>query len=347
MRMEKGNNRNRNEAVNRLKAACVIAVFLIHCRFPGTIGLTVRGLASFSIPAFFMISGYYSHGAESWKIRKRCFRTFHLIVGANLFYLVWDILFLAVQGESIREWLAETFQLKKFLVFLVLNESPLRGHLWFLGALLYCYLFLLVLIRQQRRKWWREGILYAVVLVLFTGNLVFGEALTAAGHNIQIPYVRNWLFCGIPSFLTGYLICGYKEKKEKSPLPLSHIRVLLFVSAAAGILEVSLIQGSELYCNSILVAGSGFLLAVYGSCGRQSRMVRFIDNNAMLLYVLQIAVIKSIQRAEQVNGLTGNKLIGWLTPIAAIFCTGLCAAVLTKGVEFWKKRITNENSDGQ
>ncbi len=91
-----------------------------------------------------------------------------------------------------------------YLVFLVLNESPLRGHLWFLGALLYCYLFLLAL----------------------------GEALTAAGHNIQIPYVRNWLFCGIPSFLTGYLICGYKERKEKSPLSLSHIRILLFVSAA-------------------------------------------------------------------------------------------------------------------
>ncbi len=54
----------RNKAVNFIKAVSVIAIFLIHCRFSGTAGDVIRGLASFGVPVFFMISGWFSYDAD-------------------------------------------------------------------------------------------------------------------------------------------------------------------------------------------------------------------------------------------------------------------------------------------
>lgn len=324
--MEPNSQQTRNRAVNLIKAVSVIAIFLIHCRFPGTAGKVIRGLASFGVPVFFMISGCYSYGASRDKIKKRSLHVLRLIFYANLFYLLWDIAFLAVQGKNAGAWLRECFTVKRLLVFLLFNETPLRGHLWFLGALLYSYICMWAVIRLKEKRWWRDGFLYAVTALPLAGNLALGEALTAMGHNIQIPYVRNWLFSGIPCFFIGYLIRRRKEEGRGPSVSVSLLRVLLPVSVLAGIAEVSFIPASELYVSTIVIAVVGFLLAVNGSYDKAGRFLTFIDRNSGTIYILQVAVIKSIQLAEARLGIEQISAVRWLTPAAAFAATCLVSA---------------------
>ena len=38
--------------------ACVFVVFM-HCEFPGIMGIVVQAVSRFSVPLFFMVSGYF------------------------------------------------------------------------------------------------------------------------------------------------------------------------------------------------------------------------------------------------------------------------------------------------
>lgn len=325
--MESNSQQTRNKAVNLIKAVSVIAIFLIHCRFPGTAGKNIRGLASFGVPVFFMISGWFSYGVSKDKIKKRSLHVLRLIIYANLFYLLWDMAFLAIQGENVGAWIAEYFTVKQLLVFLFFNETPLRGHLWFLGALLYSYICMLAFLWLREKKWWRDGFLYAGAALLLAGNLVLGEALTVMGHNIQIPYVRNWLFSGIPCFFIGYLIRRKKEEGRGPSVSVSLLRILLPVSVLTGIAEVSFIPDSELYVSTIIIAVIGFFLAVNSSYDKSGRFFTFIDRNSGAIYILQVAVIKSIQLAEVRLGIQQMPAVQWLTPVAAFAATCLVSAV--------------------
>lgn len=56
------NMRKRNKYIDAAKALACIFVVLIHCMFPGKIGLVFRALARFAVPLFFAVSGYFLGG---------------------------------------------------------------------------------------------------------------------------------------------------------------------------------------------------------------------------------------------------------------------------------------------
>lgn len=330
----------RNQAVNQLKMLSVTAIFLIHCRFPGRTGEIIRGVASFGVPVFFMIAGFYSYRISRAKIRKRAGHLFRLIAGANLFYLVWDWAYLYLTGENVAVWTAENLSWKKLLIFLLFNETPLRGHLWFLGALWYCYLLLLSFVdglpgrnRQVKEQEWYSRIGKTITVLLLLGNLVLGEALTALGHNLQIPYVRNWLFCGLPCFLAGYLIRERQENQTAWKMTRKRLTLLIAASAALGAVETYLIPDSELYLGTLLLALFSFMYAVRGNgkeAGSAPWYLEFVDRNASLIYILQVAVIKTLQLILQRTGQGDNKAAAWIMPFAALALTCLTAELVTK-----------------
>ena len=53
----------RNRNLDVLKFVASIFVIFIHISFPGNFGVFVGALARFAVPAFFMVSGYFSYKA--------------------------------------------------------------------------------------------------------------------------------------------------------------------------------------------------------------------------------------------------------------------------------------------
>lgn len=326
----------RSNEVNLLKLAAVIMVILIHDRLPGRVGTVIRGTAAMAVPVFYMISGYFSCGSDRKTVQRRAARTCFLLVLANLIYFLWDISVAFLSGNSVGGWLRDACSVKKILVFLLLNESSLRGHLWFLGALLYAYLFLFLMMRAREGHRWEKKdkdttrwILILSVLLLFI-NVTGGELLTQCGKDIQIPYIRNWLFCGLPFFGIGYWI-HLKEAWIRQKADRKKAVIFFLVSIALNIAEVSYMRQSELYFTTILVSVTAFVLALFYQGSVRSRILilagKAADRYGLWIYVLQIIVIKNIKWFYAAYGLEDTAILQWLRPALSFFATLFISAI--------------------
>ena len=68
----------RNYSLDLLKFISSFMIVCIHFKFFGTAGEFITVVSRFAVPVFFMISGYYSYGAEEKKIRSKIFNILKL-----------------------------------------------------------------------------------------------------------------------------------------------------------------------------------------------------------------------------------------------------------------------------
>ena len=191
----------RSKNIDILKTICSFLIVCIHIPFPGTAGQYFIALSRIAVPIFFMITGYFysdivRRGEEVRQIRKILF----LVIQANLLYLIWRC-FYAVMSQNIVLF-TSTFSAKNLFKFLFLNESPLSGHLWYLGAILYVLIIIYIVNKLKLEKY-----LYRLIPVLLLGDLLLGKYSLVLWDR-EFPYilVRNFLFVGIPYFCIGRLI---------------------------------------------------------------------------------------------------------------------------------------------
>lgn len=127
---------------------------------------------------------------------------------SNLIYLVWNVVLTLIKNKSVLEYFLETFPLKSILKFILLNDSPFSGRLWYFGAILYTLIIVYFFNRFKKMK-----ILYCMTPVLLLGDLILGKySLLLLGREFPYIFVRNFLFVGIPYFCIGILISVYLPK---------------------------------------------------------------------------------------------------------------------------------------
>ena len=61
----------KNNLLNIEKALAAYGVIIIHTGFPKTFGIVVDCLVRFSVPLFFMISGYYCYSKERKELQNK------------------------------------------------------------------------------------------------------------------------------------------------------------------------------------------------------------------------------------------------------------------------------------
>jgi len=251
---------HRNHGIDLLKAISAFMVICIHVQFPGIVGTIITPLTRIAVPLFFMITGYYySFTKENNRVNKQIHKIIQLFVGANLLYLLWSLIKACISNNSVTVEISKMFSVKSILKFILLNESPFGGHLWYLGAILYVLLIILLF----EKKWNREK-LYPIVPVLLVADLVFGKySLLLFGKTIPYIFVRNFLCVGLPYFLIGDWL--YTRKITIRP---SKARVLMFVFALTTLVErillgvLSLNAERDHYISTTFFAVFTFLLAL-------------------------------------------------------------------------------------
>ena len=153
-----------------------------------------------------------------------------MVVGANSIFFIWNIALGILRRDSIVTYVRKIFTGKSILKFLVLNESPLAGHLWYLGAILYVLVIVLLVDRFNCKK-----VLYYLTPVLLIADLVFGKYSLLIFHR-EFPYilVRNFLCVGIPYFCIGNLI---REKRCSEKWNRKILQVLIVVFMITSLAE--------------------------------------------------------------------------------------------------------------
>lgn len=249
------NTRPRNRGIDLLKYVCAFLVVCIHMAYPGKVWL--EPLSRFAVPIFFMITGFFyadtcRRGKEDAQIRK----ILKLTLLANGLFLVWSALWSAVSSEGS---FTSLFSAKVWLDFLLLNDSPFSGHLWYLGALLY----VLVLIRLFEKKWDRR-MLYPLIPLLLAANLLLGTyARSLFGVELPRVYSRNFLLAGLPFFLLGDLLRSH-SKAYSVPLLLAWIALSALGTSLENflLLQTDLLVNKDLFLSTPALAVALFLLVI-------------------------------------------------------------------------------------
>ena len=192
-----------NHSLNALKVFAILAVIIMHCiqinqmskSFPITVGLM-----KFAVPIFFLISGFYSFYDDiqiaNNKYKTRIIRLLKLIIFANLFY------FIVTPDLHNLMSLNSIFNIKAILACLIVNLPLISGHLWFLDALLYCYILVFILSKLKINL----NKFYFMIPLLLVTNIILGEISNGLGIQIMYYWYRNFIFTGLPFFMIGYLI---------------------------------------------------------------------------------------------------------------------------------------------
>ena len=228
-KMGKVVNMKRNTGLDFLKFICSFLIICIHAPYPKTTGVIMTSLSRIAVPVFFMITGYfYGMVKESGGKIRQIKKIAKLLVGANALYFFYGWFKNIINGKEIMGFLSSLFNLKSMFKFVVLNESPISFHLWYLCAIVY----VLIIVYFFEKKWKREK-LYPFIPVLLLTDLVLGK-YSRLILGIELPFilVRNFLCVGLPYFLIGDILSMNKTKIKSLSLCL-----LIFAFILINILE--------------------------------------------------------------------------------------------------------------
>lgn len=190
----------RNNSIDNLKAICTFLIVCIHVPFPGEIGAYFITLTRIAVPIFFMITGFFYLDIIFYhKEVKQIKKILKLLIEANVFFLIWNILCKVLGGKN-------------------------------MGAVFYVLLIVFFLDKLKRRK-----ILYSLIPFLLIIDLVFGKYSLIIFHH-EFPYilVRNFLCVGIPYFCIGNII---RERKYAEKCNKRILQIMIIVFAISSFLE--------------------------------------------------------------------------------------------------------------
>jgi len=204
-----------NRLLNVLKGiACLLVVF-IHVPFPGVFGRNIAKIGDVAVQFFFLISGWYAYCGNKErfenKILSKINHIWNLCYKAVGFYLILTVL-IHIYQRTIFSWILSLCDLKYWFKIIAMNnfsfldlggETWLVEVLWFLPALLYCYLILILLVKLKLDKY-----AWIAIPILFLGRFLVIEFMP----NINWHYYNNFLLTGMPYVLMGYCLSCNKER---------------------------------------------------------------------------------------------------------------------------------------
>lgn len=145
--------RSRNICFDMLKGLACIAVVFMHCEFPGTIGIAVQCVTRWSVPLFFAVSGYFFRKNEPEECIRKAKHVLNIILWALSFYVIFTTIEHILIGDLMNYIRSEVTVVNILALLLFNGQVYVAGHLWFLFALLYVYLFYALMIKRGLTKY--------------------------------------------------------------------------------------------------------------------------------------------------------------------------------------------------
>ena len=335
--------------IDSIKGICCLAVILIHYNFPGAPGIYVKTACRFAVPYFFFVSGFFIVSEtrkciDAKAILGKIRHILLLTIGAGLFYGIFFVVWnhLMTSNFNIKEYLSQNISVATIIKLLVTNDPIEYSHLWFLLALLYCYIIILFFHGKHVSKWL---IIPAVGLMLgFTFisqlNFLWGgrSSLLIKGSDQRIYLYNLFVFRALSFILLGMglrqteILIRTKLKESKLGIYL----LCIVLGTGLAFVERTLFNESQFYLGTYIVFMALCLLSiVHPSSG--NRVLEFIGKNlSMYIYIIHIAVGKSYDLIAAKFHLFGNPIYYYTRAAITIMFSLLFAYIIYIVVDFFK-----------
>lgn len=270
-----------------------------------------------------------------------------LFFEANLIYFVWNAGISIVKGQFIA-YLSTTFTVSNIARFLLLNETHLAYHLWYLGALLYVLLIMVVVGRVERitKRNLRKTLYYITPFLLF-GDLILGKySLLFFHREFSVAFVRNWLFVGIPYFTIGMWLKDNSEK-WRSVKKRSVITIMIVALVTSWIERLILITNDlnasrDHYLSTTILAVSVFVFFAEYVGKNDNKIAAIGRNDSTWVYILHVIMITVLGFGFRFAGLSTAFM--YLSPIIVFFWT----LAMIEFIRFlWNTCFKNQSKRGR
>ena len=320
-------NTHRNNSLDTLRGISCILVILIHYPFPGMWGAVIKSIGRTAIPFFFMLSGYYTnkHDINSTRkeIIKRIKKTTVICAGASIFSLLMEYIFF-FRGQSACAFIEDYFDIGNIWRLIIWNDTGNINHLWFLFALLYCYLILLCfLFFRPSANDYRS--IDTIAFLLWVVLIFFAEVLPVFGNSVSVFYYRNGLITGFPFFWFGFRL---KTKPLKYNL---NFRFVFFTGIGIVVAERLLIGNIQNSLGITMLSAATFIKAVnYPDWAACSALASLGREYSLLIYILHWYIIyveyKIINELQFLN----SHWYSIISPILVIMYSVMAAIAVKK-----------------
>jgi hypothetical protein len=314
-----GADKHYNLCLDFIKGLASLCVVFMHCEFPGVAGTIAQAVSRFSVPFFFMVSGYfcfYPEGYDRVIIRRKTTHILNIILWSTMFYVLFAF-------ALNREYVITRY---KMLAFGVFNQPfIIVGHLWFLFALLYDYFAFGLVSKGDKIK-----LFYYISAVLFVLYVSLAQGAHLCGIKIPNMYYRNWLIEGLPFFFAGHWIHANQDKIKVSD---NMLILIILVSTLLCLVERK-IMGRDFGVN-IMTFPQVFALFIYAvkNPDRHRGVIQEIGKRySMWVYILHPFVFRSMDKFYHHWAVDTVALVQWFRPIVTVIITlilsSICYAIL-------------------
>lgn len=319
----------RNRILDIEKAIAAYMVVFIHICFPYKMGIVFDAIARFAVPLYFIISGYYCYHRENekifCKITKKINDTVKILFIGIIVYFSWKLLLMKLNVYDIKEWIASITTVKSIVKLVLFNVSELRSHLWYLYALIYCYIVFIFINKFNLYK-----VSYKLMLVFIMIHLFLGEGLGFLDIVIPNFIVRNFIFMGLPFFMLGNfirrheeLVCNLFENYK--------LIIMIGIGIILTVVERYIGVKNELYIGSVIVSCSLFIYAIKNKNYQQTSFLSIIgEKYSLFIYLFHNIIIDTINILSNKFKLNENLIFNYFKPTLVCIIITICAVAFYK-----------------
>ncbi|MBR1906123.1 MAG: acyltransferase [Clostridiales bacterium] len=326
----------RNHFLDFWKFIAAIGVILVHIPFPGPIGKILEAAGNGGVCLFAVISGYACFGESkeaSEKIIKRLKRVTAITAVTLIIYVIFSFFLMSSIGQS-ELWIRGFSDPRSYLRMIVLGDFEFfyAAFLWYMVALIYCYIIFYFLIRYNKTK-----IIYILLPVTILLRIAAGIYTGTTGASWHIR--NNFLAGVLPMMCIGYAVAGHKAKIEK--LSKEFLTTITLLSAVLMLTSFSFtINGLDLsqpftilFITFLFITGirmpESYIIKPIAYLGQKDSLYIY------LFHVIVILVLRSIINSFPISADT----IRIILPILSIIGSVLFARLLSVTVSRVKKTV--------
>ena len=326
--------RTRNQTMDFFKFVASLVITLMHITFPGDAGKLTITVGSIAAPVFFAITGYYNYNSGRDSVARRIKSILKLYLFAFVATTVLGAVSAGLAGGDVLKFLKDfcLFGREELFQMLLLHYDPRNLQLWYLIAVLFCYLILLLYLDFCGGAAASYRPLYILGGVQFLFFLAFGVLAQPVHWGPPEVFFRSGYFFGGTFFTLGIFLHEYQDRIfQNLRLTPKKLVTLFFIGLFLNCLQAFSIDSGYLTLGALVQIPVLMLLMI--ACPRMSKAVptRTLGRLSMYIYVLHMALMRVYDSLikEPLTARLGSRagLEPWLAPLIVILLS-VAAAVI-------------------
>lgn len=327
-----------NRNLNFFKGiACFLIVFA-HIEFPGTLGEIMWNLAHWVVFFFYMISGYYSYYEDKQialkKIPSKLLHILKITIYAITVYFVFLLLnHMLIDGNTL-EWLKGVFSIKTLFDAVVMTKFEFikASHLWYLPALIYCYVILYGAIKFNKTNICYKLIPITIILRILMPYL----------PGFEWHYQQNVIVGAFPFFFMGYYYASHKKEITNLLNKFSNRQLIaiIFISLFLRVLDLVFKPTADIFeLGAIITAITIFSFSYKNPNMYISKSIETIGvKYSLFIYIMHILIAMIIKTIFEILSLSTYSWYQYIFPIIVPIATLIFAILWSKIIGLVKSK---------